>query len=60
VDLAELGLAGGDQGALVELGAEIVGVGIGHDLAGIVAGAEALADQVVETESVRTDSVSTT
>jgi hypothetical protein len=45
-----LGVGGGDEGAFVQFDAEVAGVGVRKHVAGIVAVAQALADEVVEAE----------
>ena len=53
-DLAESRVAGRNQRALVELGAEVARVWVGDYIAGIVSSGEALTDQFIETELLRT------
>jgi hypothetical protein len=53
-DLAEPRLAGGNQRALAELGAEVPRVRVDDNLAGVVVRCEALTDQLIETELLRT------
>src|SRR5262245_33722779 len=48
--LAELGLAGGDQRSLAELGAEVPRVRVDDDRARVVARGETLTNQIVEAE----------
>jgi hypothetical protein len=48
--LDEAGSFTGDEAALVELGAEVAGIGAGDDRAWIVAGGEGSPDEVVQAE----------
>src|SRR5262245_3705221 len=53
-DVTESRLAQGNQRTFIELGPEVPCVRIGHNRAGVLAGREALTDQFVETELLRT------
>src|SRR6185295_13298416 len=53
-DLAESRVVGRNQRALAELGPEVPGVRVDDNLAGVVARAQALTDQLIETELLGT------